>query len=186
MLRVDLMWSNWIYFVVTLPYFQFTFQLESLISLGNFQEAKQTIIAFKYGKKTTLPQGERRQFVFVRDLIDEVMNGSDSWNQTVQKPKRVDSKQTDTNCNFLHVFQLSADLSRRYLIIATITATKYITYQQKKRTSHHPFLLTEPKGVFISWENSAHFPTKAQIRKQHLYTHCYHPTRNQSTESNQR
>jgi len=37
------------YFTFSLP-----FSWKVLISLGNFQEAEQTIIAFKYGKKTTI------------------------------------------------------------------------------------------------------------------------------------
>ena len=45
----------------------------------------------------TIPQRKKRQFVFVRDLIDEVMNGSDSWNQTVQKPRKELTVNRQTN-----------------------------------------------------------------------------------------
>ena len=42
-------------------------------------------------------QRKKRQFVFVRDLMDEVMNGSDSWNQTVQKPRKELTVNRQTN-----------------------------------------------------------------------------------------
>ena len=43
------------------------------------------------------PQRKKRQFVFVRDLMDEVMNGSDSWNQTVPKPRKELTVNRQTN-----------------------------------------------------------------------------------------
>ena len=105
--KVDFIAEN-IERILAINYFTFSlpFSWKVLISLGNFQEAEQTIIAFKYGKKT-IPQRKKRQFVFVRDLMDEVMNGSDSWNQTVQKPRKELTVNRQTNCssNFLHVFQ---------------------------------------------------------------------------------
>ena len=44
--------------------FSLPFSWKVLISLGNFQEAEQTIIAFKYGKKT-MHHRERRDNLFL-------------------------------------------------------------------------------------------------------------------------
>ena len=105
------------------------------------------------------PQRKKRQFVFVRDLMDEVMNGSDSWNQTVPKPrKRVDSKQTDKLVIFCMFFRV---VSRSFKTLSDYWNLNHY-YQQKIEDKLLPFLLTtEPKEFSFSWENSAHFPTKA-------------------------
>ena len=109
------------------------------------------------------PQRKKRQFVFVRDLMDEVMNGSDSWNQTVPKPrKRVDSKQTDKLVIFCMFFRV---VSRSFKTLSDYWNLNHY-YQQKKRTSCYHFCwLLNLKSFHFHGKIPPIFPPKLTDKK---------------------